>query len=148
MVSLYTVGDSIAKWGGRFRARESLDRRRRRRGCHEVGVSQHLWKGEVDGVADQASGEDDQQEAGQEQHGLQDGHALLEDDLVGQEVEAGGQCDDLSLGLLPLRLERDDGRLPDLVVLLPHIVELAQDRLVEVVEERVDAGDLLALHLL
>ena len=34
--------------------------------------------------------EDDEGDAEEDEHELQDGHALLEDDLVGQQAEAGG----------------------------------------------------------
>jgi hypothetical protein len=61
--------------------------------------------------------EDHEDEAGQQQQALQNGHALLEDDFLRKDVETAGQRDHLPGGLLPLCLERDHGALPDLVVL-------------------------------
>lgn len=93
-----------------------------------------------------AAGEDDEDEAAEEEQGLEDGHAFLEDDLVGEDAEAGAQGDDLALRLLALRLEGDDGRLPDLVVLRAYLAQLAEHRLVKCIEEQVHLGYLPPLE--
>lgn len=79
--------------------------------------------------------EDDEQQAGQKKHGLHYGHALLEDDLVSEEVQTGAESNDLAVGLLALAFQCDDGGLPDLVVLLADGAQLGEDGLIEVVKE-------------
>lgn len=105
--------------------------------------------GMIDGTsaAAAAPGEDDEDEAAQEQDGLEDGHALLEDDLIGQDGETAGQGDHFALGLIALGFEGDDGGLPDLVVLNAHGAQFGEDGVIEGVEEGVDARGLLLFHL-
>lgn len=107
-----------------------------------------LLEGELQVASHVTPAEDDEDEAAEQEDGLQDCHTLLEYDLIGQDAEAGAQSEDLALGLLTLGLEGDDGGLPDLVVLGAHAAELGQHGVIEGAEEGVDAADLALLHLL
>lgn len=102
---------------------------------------------ELDAAVGEAAGKDDEEEAAEQEDGLDNSHALLEDDLVGEGAEAGADGQELALRLVALRLEGDDGALPDLVVLDAQVAQLREDRLVEGVEKEVDFGDLASLQL-
>ena len=58
---------------------------------------------------------------------MNDCHPLLEDNLVGEEAEAGAEGENLMLGLFALRGEFEHSGLPDLIVLVPEIAKLGQD---------------------
>ncbi len=129
--------------GGEDGGGQARVRRQRQELARVVGLD----GGEAAAAATAAGGEDDEDEADEQEGALGDGHALLEDDLVGEDAEALAEGDDLALRLLALRLEGDDGRLPDLVVLGAHLAQLAEDGAVEPVEEEVHPGDLAPLQL-
>lgn len=90
--------------------------------------------------------ENHENQTDEQQGALRDGHALLEDDLVGEDAEALAEGDELALGLLTLRLERDHRRLPDGVALGPGVAQLHQHRAVQLPEEGVHPAHLAALE--
>lgn len=92
------------------------------------------------GISQYTTRENHQYEAAQQHHGLKDGHMFLEPNLV-------PKGKDFTLGLLALCLEGDDRRLPNLVIVLADSLQLREDGIVEIAEEGVHSGYLLAFHL-
>jgi hypothetical protein len=79
------------------------------------------------GRASKSTRKYNQNEAAKQEHALHDGHAFLENDFVGQDANPRTQGHDFTFGLLALRFERDNGRLPNLIVECSDFPKLTQD---------------------
>lgn len=75
---------------------------------------------------------------------MDNGHSLLEDNFVCQDIKPSAKGHHVPFGSLRLALQGKNSRLPNLVVLFSNGTELGEHSLVQLVEE---ASDLSVLSL-